>query len=219
MSLELISFKTCPFVQRTAITLGYKNVEHKITFIDLTNPPGWFLELSPLGKVPVLKVDGEVLFESAVINEYVDEITGGELQPKEPLARAKNRAWIEYASNMLGTGYMMKMSKDKGEYDKHRSDLLSQMQRIENQLGDGPWFNGDQFSLADTAFAPVFMHDAVADYRFSIIDIESLPKISAWSKRLLAMPAVKGSVVADFETLFLKAIEDSGSYCWKNSIS
>jgi glutathione S-transferase len=219
MSLELISFKTCPFVQRTVITLGYKNVAHKITFIDLANPPEWFLELSPMGKVPVLKVDGEVLFESAVINEYVDEITGSELQPKEPLTRAKNRAWIEYASNILGTGYMMKMARDKGVYEKYRSELDSQMQRIENELGDGPWFNGDQFSLADTAFAPVFVHDAVADYRFSVIDFESLPKISAWSKRLLAMPAVKQSVVSDFDAIYLTAIEKSGSYCWQNSIN
>jgi glutathione S-transferase len=219
MSLELISFKTCPFVQRTVITLGYKNVAHKITFIDLANPPEWFLELSPMGKVPVLKVDGEVLFESAVINEYVDEITGSELQPKEPLTRAKNRAWIEYASNILGTGYMMKMARDKEVYEKYRSELDSQMQRIENELGDGPWFNGDQFSLADTAFAPVFVHDAVADYRFSVIDFVSLPKISAWSKRLLAMPAVKQSVVADFDAIYLTAIERSGSYCWQNSIN
>jgi len=218
MPLELISFKTCPFVQRTLITLGYKNVAHDITFIDLANPPDWFLELSPLGKVPVLKVDGEVIFESAVINEYVDDITGGELQPKEPLTRAKNRAWIEYASNMLGTGYMMKMAKDKEGYETYRTQLVSQMQRIEDQLGDGPWFNGDNFSLADTAFAPIFMHDAVANHRFSVIDFESLPKISAWSKRLLATPAVKQSVVDDFEIIYLEAIERSGSYCWKNSI-
>jgi len=219
MLLELISFKTCPFVQRTLISLNYKDVPYEITFIDLANPPEWFLELSPLGKVPVLKVDGEVLFESAVINEYIDDITGGELQPKAPLARAKNRAWIEYASNMLGTGYLMKMAKDKESYDKYRTELLSQMHRIEHQLDDSLWFNGDRFSLADTAFAPIFMHDAVANYRFSVIDFESMPKISAWSKRLLAMPAVQQSVVADFERLYLKAIEKSDSYCWKNSIS
>jgi hypothetical protein len=63
------------------------------------------------------------------------------------------------------------------------------------------------------------MHDAVADYRFSVIDFESLPKISAWSKRLLATPAVKQSVVEDFEVIYLDAIEKSGSYCWENSIS
>ena len=118
MSIELISFKTCPFVQRAAITLGYKEVEHKVTFIDLADPPDWFLKISPLAKVPVLRVDGEILFESAVINEYLDDITGGELQPKDPLARAKNRAWIEFASNMLGNTYMMKTAAEKDKYEK-----------------------------------------------------------------------------------------------------
>ena len=162
MSLHLISYKTCPFVQRAVITLKHKNIDFDITYIDLADPPGWFLELSPLAKVPVLKVDDEVLFESAVINEYLDEITGGELQPREPLARAKNRAWIEFASNMIGNLYMMKMSKDEERYSKYREVLVSQLERIEKHLGNGPWFNGDEFSLADTAFAPLFRQNSVA---------------------------------------------------------
>lgn len=216
MSLELISFKTCPFVQRAAITLGYKNVEHKITFIDLADPPDWFLEMSPLGKVPVLKVDDEILFESAVINEYIDEITGGELQPKDSLARAKNRAWIEVASNMLGNIYMMKTATEKDKFEKYRDRLVSQLQRVENRLGDGPWFNGEAFSLADTAFAPLFMHDAAADYRFSVIDPATMPKVDAWSRRLLALPAVKNSVVDDFEKLYLAALESGNGYLWQS---
>ncbi|MFV2031327.1 MAG: glutathione S-transferase family protein [Gammaproteobacteria bacterium] len=215
MSFELISFKTCPFVQRAAITLGQKKVEHTVTFIDLSEPPGWFLELSPLKKVPVLKVDGEVLFESAVINEYLDEVTGGELQPKDPLERAKNRAWIEFASNMLGNSYMMQNAPDKEKFGKYRETLVSQLRRLENRLGEGPWFNGEQFSLADTAFAPLFTHDAVANYRFSVIDAASMPKVKAWSQRLLALPAVKNSVVSDFDSLFLAGLENTNSYSWR----
>lgn len=216
MSIELISFKTCPFVQRAAITLGYKEVEHKVTFIDLADPPDWFLEISPLAKVPVLRVDGEILFESAVINEYLDDITGGELQPKDPLARAKNRAWIEFASNMLGNTYMMKTAAEKGKYEKFRDQLVSQFRRLENRLGDGPWFNGEDFSLADTAFAPLFAHDAVANYRFSVIDAATMPKLDAWSKRLLALPAVKNSVVAEFEDIYLAALETNNCYLWQS---
>jgi len=216
MSIELISFKTCPFVQRAAITLGYKEVEHKVTFIDLADPPDWFLEISPLAKVPVLKVDGEILFESAVINEYLDDITGGELQPKDPLARAKNRAWIEFASNMLGNTYMMKTAAEKDRYEKYRDLLVSQLRRVENRLGDGPWFNGEDFSLADTAFAPLFAHDAVANYRFSVIDAATMPKLDAWSKRLLALPAVKNSVVAEFEEIYLAALETNNCYLWQS---
>ncbi len=212
MHLHLISFKTCPFVQRAVITLKHKNIDFDITYIDLAEPPDWFLELSPLQKVPVLKVDDEVLFESAVINEYLDEITGGDLQPKDPLARAKNRAWVEFASNMLGNLYMMKMSKDEEHYQRYRGRLEDQLQRIENRLGDGPWFNGEHFSLADTAFAPFFRQDSVAQGRLSVIDPARTPKAAAWGERLLALPEVRESVVEDFEDLYLAALEKNGSY-------
>ncbi|MDH3221376.1 MAG: glutathione S-transferase family protein [Gammaproteobacteria bacterium] len=212
MSLHLISFKTCPFVQRAVITLKHKKIDFDITYIDLANPPGWFLEISPLQKVPVLKVDDEILFESAVINEYLDEITGGELQPRDPLARAKNRAWIEFASDMLGNFYRMKMSKDKERYDKYRDRLVGQLQRVEKRLGDGPWFNGEDFSLADTAFAPLFRQNSVAGGKLSVIDPESMPKVSAWAERLLALPEVRDSVVDEFEDLYLAAMEKNGSY-------
>jgi glutathione S-transferase len=212
MSLHLISFKTCPFVQRAVITLKHKHIDFDITYIDLAEPPDWFLELSPLGKVPVLKVDDEVLFESAVINEYLDEITGGELQPSEPLARAKNRAWIEFASNMLGNLYMMKMSKDEERYNKYRDSLVSQFHRIEERLGDGPWFNGEEFSLADTAFAPLFQQNSVAGNKLSVLDPESMPKVNAWAQRLLALPEVRDSVVDEFEDLYLEVMQKNESY-------
>jgi len=58
------------------ITLNHKNCDYDIIFIGLRNLPDWFLEISPLGKVPVLKVDdNEVLFESAVINKFIDDVT------------------------------------------------------------------------------------------------------------------------------------------------
>jgi glutathione S-transferase len=212
MSLQLISFKTCPFVQRAVITLKHKNIDFDITYIDLAEPPDWFLELSPLGKVPVLKVDDEVLFESAVINEYLDEITGGELQPDEPLARAKNRAWVEFASNMLGNLYMMKMSKDEERYNKYRDSLVSQFHRVEKRLGDGPWFNGEKFSLADTAFAPLFRQNSVADNKLSVLDPETMPRVAAWAQRLLALPEVRDSVVDEFEDLYLEAMQKNESY-------
>ena len=212
MSLHLISFKTCPFVQRAVITLKHKKIDFDITYIDLADPPDWFLEISPLEKVPVLKVDDEILFESAVINEYLDEITGGELQPKDPLARAKNRAWIEFASDMLGNLYMMKMSKDEEAYNRYRDLLVSQLHRVEKRLGDGPWFNGEQFTLADTAFAPLFRQNSVADGKLSVIDPAAMPRVQAWAERLLALPEVRDSVVDEFEDLYLAAMEKNSSY-------
>ncbi len=120
MDLELISFNVCPFVQRSVITLIHKNCDYKITFIDLSNPPDWFLEISPLGKVPVLKVDGkEVLFESAVINEFIDDVTPGTLKPSDPLTLAKNQAWIEHGGTCLADLFMI--AEHKNEPDNEDS--------------------------------------------------------------------------------------------------
>jgi len=104
VNYELVSFKICPFVQRARITLLHKRVPHTVTNIELKEPPTWFPAISPLGKVPLLRVDGgTVLFESAVINEFIDETTTPPLHPADPLARAQNRAWIAYASELQGS--------------------------------------------------------------------------------------------------------------------
>ncbi len=78
------------------ILLRAKDIEFDVTYINLQDKPDWFLELSPHGKVPVLKVGDEVLFESNAIAEYLDEVVPPRLHPEDPLARAKNRAWTDY---------------------------------------------------------------------------------------------------------------------------
>lgn len=86
--LELISFKTCPFVQRVAIILLEKNIPFKTTYIDLHNKPDWFLKISPMGKVPVLRVNEYTLFESAVINEYLNETYPPVMHPDDPIQKS-----------------------------------------------------------------------------------------------------------------------------------
>jgi glutathione S-transferase len=101
--LELVSHPLCPYVQRAVITLLEKGIPHDRTDIDLAHKPNWFRQISPLGKVPLLKVGNDMLFESAVICEYLDEITPGSLHPPDPLERAHHRAWIEFGSGILNT--------------------------------------------------------------------------------------------------------------------
>ncbi len=212
MSLELVSFKLCPFVQRSVITLLYKDSPFDITYIDLQNPPEWFAEISPLGKVPVLKVEGVVLFESAVINEYIDETIGTPLHPSTPLLRAQNRAWIEYASNMLMTQFQMTNASTEEEYNSKVEEMLAHIQRIEGQLGDGPYFNGEQFSLVDTAVAPIFTRMALMNKKLKYFDPATAPKFDQWGKALLSLPAVQKSVVDDFDDLYLAFIQKLGGF-------
>src|SRR3989339_1381952 len=110
---RLISFELCPYVQRSVILLLEKQVDFDITYIDLAHKPDWFLALSPLGKVPVLEVEGRAIFESAVIAEYLDEVYPPSIHPKDPLDKAVNRAWIEFVSSLFVANYGQMMAPDQ----------------------------------------------------------------------------------------------------------
>src|SRR5262245_51434236 len=118
-SFELVSFDLCPYVQRSVITLKHKKIDFKLTLIDLAAPPEWFNRISPLGKVPLLLVrDSEkggepvALFESAVINEYLDEVTEPRLLPADPLEKARERAWVAVSAEILMSMFSIMTSSD-----------------------------------------------------------------------------------------------------------
>ncbi len=106
----LVSFKTCPWVQRAAIVLREKKVAFEFRHIDPDDRPDWFFAISPHRKVPVLRIDETVsLFESNAIAEYLDETIAPRLHPEAPVARAVNRAWTDYlptfAAAVTATAY------------------------------------------------------------------------------------------------------------------
>lgn len=207
---ELISFKLCPFVQRSVITLLEKKVDFSIQYIDLKNKPDWFLKLSPLGKVPVLRVADEVLFESAVINEYLDEINPPSMHPVTPLQKAKNRSWIEFGSSLLAEQFQMLHAKTEEEFMSKKESFIKKLEMLENHI-QAEYFNGDYFSLLDSAFAPLFMRLNILEKKLNDIFIKS-DRLKNWRDNLLKRESVRKSVVPEFEELFLEFIKKSGSY-------
>ncbi len=215
MDLHLVSFKTCPYVQRSVITLKHKGIDFDITYIDLDNRPDWFMRDSPLGKVPILKVkqDGAetVLFESAVINEYIDEVTPGSLLPLDPLAKARARAWIEFGSECLGDYYMAAIADDEATYQERRAALVDKLGRLEEQVA-GPFFLGEEFSLVDTAVAPLLMRVDQLAHLAPGVGLDAFPKLRAWLDALQAMPEVTESMVPEWRELNLAFIQARGGY-------
>ncbi len=206
---KLVSFDVCPYVQRSVITLQEKNVPYEIEYIELGDPPDWFLAASPLGKVPILFVAEEVLFESAVINEYLDETTPGRrLHPEDPLRRARDRAWIEFTSTILIDRNRMQHSVTEEETRERAAGVRSKLTRLEEQFGAGPFFHGEVFSLVDAAIAPLFQRlswclDLAPDSGV----LEGLPKVAAWSAALLTRESLKRSTVPDIRERYFEYLQ------------
>jgi len=216
---ELISFNLCPFVQRSVITLLQKGVDFDVNYIDLANRPQWFLDISPLGKVPALRVNDTVLFESAVINEYLDEVNPPSLHPSDALERAKNRAWIEFASNALGNQYKLMVEKDTQAFDAVRDQLLAQTAQLDEQLGEGPYFNGPDFALIDAACAPLFTRFKLLENAYSLNFYKPDTKLGKWAETLVSLDAVKNSVVPEFDQLFLDYLSSSGGHIVSHAVA
>ena len=209
---KLISFKICPFVQRSVILLKEKGVDYDIEYIDVYDPPAWFTEISPTGKVPVLQVDGEVLFESAVISEYIEEVYEPAFHPSEPLLKAKNRAWIEYTSPLYMGTFNLLMAKTKKDAESAQNDMSTLLKGLAQAKQNQPWFNGEQFSLVDIAVAPFFVRAAFFKDKCNLNLLSDFPEIQQWSDDILARQSVKDSIVDGFEKMLITRMESNGSF-------
>jgi glutathione S-transferase len=196
--LTLISHVLCPYVQRAVIALKEKGVDFERIDIDLTNKPDWFLGISPLGKVPVLKVGDDVIFESAVIAEFLEDTVSPPLHPADPVRRADHRAWIEFAGVMLSDIWEFYTAVNEEAFERKRKDLIQRFERLESRVKAGPWFDGETFHLVDAAFGPVFRYfdtfDAIEDFGI----LAGKPKLVRWRKALRERPSVATAVKPDY---------------------
>jgi len=200
-------------VQRSVTVLNEKDVDYEVSYIDLRNKPDWFLQISPTGKVPVLQVDADnVLFESAVINEFLDESHAPHYMPETPLARAYERMWSDFVAGLYGLVGRPFSAPDEETAREALAALQDRLVRLEEQV-DGPLFNGEQFGLVDATAAPPFMRLQWAEEVEPSLDVFSkTPKVRAWKEALLARDSAVNSVPEEVEALYKQRI--TGAESW-----
>jgi len=207
----LVSHALCPYVQRLAIALAEKDVAHERRVVDLADKPQWFLEISPLGRTPVLKVGDAALFESAAILEFLEETQPAPLHPADPVERAGHRAWIGFGSECLDDIAGFYWAAETGALETKAAALRARFERIEGHLVAGPWFGGARFSLVDAVFAPVFRYFDTFDRigEFGVFD--GLTRVPAWRATLAARPSVQAAVAADYDDRLVAFLRRRGS--------
>jgi glutathione S-transferase len=217
--LVLVTYALCPYVQRAAIVMLEKGIPFQRIDIDLASKPDWFLALSPTGKTPLLRVGDTSIFESSVICEYLEDIAGPRLHPADPIARARHRAWMEYASTTLNAIAALYNAPDQPALLAKAQLLRGVFERIEQALGPGPYFEGADFSMVDAAFAPVLRYFEVIDVNDTLGLFHGLRRLGAWRTTLARRPSVQQAVAPDYHRhlrMFLLARDSAISARMRN---
>ncbi len=211
---RLISFKTCPWVQRAAIVLREKKVAFEFIHIESDNRPDWFGAISPHGKVPVLRIDDTTaLFESNAIAEYLDDTIEPRLHPEDPLDRAINRAWTDYLptfSNALGAVSGAKTADALASASEAISKAFSRIEEALKEQADGPYFNGDRYALVDAGYAPFLQRYLIVEELAGHTVTHRFPRTRQWAEALIARPTTHTFPPDVFRTLYLDAVKRRG---------
>jgi len=195
------------------VVLNEIGIQYDLENIDLQNRPDWFLDISPTGKVPVLQTPEKVnIFESAIINEYLNEVHESGMMPGNPVERAYIRMWRDFMAETYADVYMIYSSTNEGDARKTAKSLRKRLLRAESEI-DGPLFNGDRFSLVDAAATPAFTRlDWINGIDESLDIFTGLPKAKEWKNNLFARESVQKSILPDLGNIFKRRIEENGTW-------
>ena len=199
MAIKLYDYGPSPNCQRVEIALHEKGLTYEIVPVDIRKKEQKkpeFLKLNPYGKVPVI-IDGQtVLFESCIINEYLDEkYPTPPLMPTDSYKRARIRVLIDYGLNYIQPQYWVirgeLFMKKEGEPDRTVVEETTQqlrelLQYLENEIGGKDYFMED-FTLLDIALVPRFLRME----SFGVLPALSLPRLGAWLQRMKERPSVR----------------------------
>ncbi|MFQ5667667.1 MAG: glutathione S-transferase family protein [Candidatus Binatia bacterium] len=196
--IRLYDYPECPFCQKVRVVLAEKDLEFELVPVDL--PKGEqktpeFLKLNPYGKVPVLVDEDVVVYDSTIINEYLDdEYPNPPLMPEDSAGRARIRLLEDFCdvSFMPPAGIVLaELRKPQAERDadrlqRYQGEVARVLARVAGYLGEKQFLGGD-FSLADVAFAP----RALILGQLGVEVDPRLHNVTAWIDRLRQRPSVQ----------------------------
>ncbi|HEY9799646.1 MAG TPA: glutathione S-transferase family protein [Leptolyngbyaceae cyanobacterium] len=196
--IKIYSAVTCPYAHRTRLVLQEKGIDFELNEIDLQNKPANFTDISPYGKVPALVHGDKRVWESAIINEYLDEVfPHPPLLPKNPIDRAQARIWIDFANTRLVPAFSnLLRNPDSQKQEEAKNELYKHLEFIENEAFgklslNGPYWFGESVSLVDFTFYPWFERwPALKQYRGFGIPAE-FTRLRQWKHALKELDSVK----------------------------
>ncbi len=179
------------------MVLHEKKMDFEVYEVDLENKSEEFLAASPTGKVPVVVVDGDSLYESNVVNQYLDEVTGEpRLMPQDAKQRAHARILMASAdTDFFPAVFVASVGRERGFSEERISEALEKLEttlgKLEERLRDRAYL-ADEFSLADVAHAGNFVRLRDLEERGEV-SLEGYPNVVAWIERIEGRESYKAA--------------------------
>ena len=187
--LKLYTAQVCPFAHRCRLALALGHLEHERVEIDLADMPDWYRHISPNQKVPLLEHNGHRIWESAIINEYLADVFSDRgLLPHDPLLRVKFRLAVDWAgNNVIPTFYQILRNEQPDAADKMHKAIADMPVWM---ALDGPFWLGEEPSLADAAIYPWFERWLVLEH-YRDFKADWPARVETWLQAMREHPVVQ----------------------------
>jgi stringent starvation protein A len=183
----LYSGTTCPFSQRCRLVLFEKGMDFEIKDVDLFKKPEDINVMNPYGQVPILVERDLTLYESNIINEYIDErFPHPQLMPADPVMRARARLFLfNFERELFVHVQTIENTNNQKAIEKGKLLIRDRLTQLAPILLKSKYMLGDEFSMLDVSIAPLL-------WRLDHYGID-LPKSAAplmkYAERIFSRPA------------------------------
>ena len=184
--MTLYSGTTCPFSQRCRIVLFEKGMDFQVVDIDLFDKPEDLAVMNPYNRTPVLVERDLILYESNIINEYIDDrFPHPQLMPADPVMRARARLFLFRFEDELFSNIEALERGTQKQADKARGLIRDSLTQIAPVFAHQKYMLGDEFSMLDVAIAPLLWR---LDFYAIHLPRQGAP-LMKYAERLFSRPA------------------------------
>ncbi|HQT26590.1 MAG TPA: glutathione S-transferase N-terminal domain-containing protein [Burkholderiales bacterium] len=191
--MTLYSGTSCPFSQRCRIVLYEKDMDFQIIDVDLYNKPEDLAVMNPYNQVPVLVERDLILYESNIINEYIDDrFPHPQLMPADPIMRARARLFLFRFEKELFVHVEEIEHGSQKAAEKARISIRDSLTQISPVFAKQKFILGEEFSMLDVALAPLLWR---LDYYGIQLGKQAAP-ILKYAERIFSRPAFIAALTA-----------------------
>ncbi|WP_277276171.1 glutathione S-transferase family protein [Thalassospira lucentensis] len=211
---RLVGHRLCPYVQRVSMVMAACSIDHERVDISLDDKPDWLFDISPTGKVPVLVVDhGRVLFEAAAICEYLDDLTGKTLLPRDLYERGLHRGLIALGEQILSlTAMLIYQASTEDTVDATVAQITQRLEILADHVETKPLQAPGRIGLLDFVFATAFRPFPLLSVGLNRDFYAGMDRLKDWSIKLSGHDIIQNAVPRSYLAEMQKFIATKEGY-------